>query len=91
MIYGLYAMRDLKSTYMSVLTDVNDSCAIRGFRQACIVPDSILANNPTDYALYKLGTYDIESGRIESIVPELLCDAAQFIRKEVVDEVCNAV
>lgn len=92
MIYGLYSIRDVKSTFMQVLTDHNDSTAMRGFKQACTVPDSIMAMHPTDFALYRVGSFNADTGEITSQTPELLCDAAQFVRKEVTkDEVCNAV
>lgn len=91
-MYGLYSIRDIKSTYMQVLTDHNDATAIRGFKQAVMVPDSIMALHPTDFALYRVGSFDADTGEIQSQTPELLCDAAQFVRKEVSkDEVCNAV
>lgn len=91
-MYGLYSIRDVKSTYMQVLTDHNDATAIRGFKQAVMVPDSIMALHPTDFALYRVGSFDAETGEIVSCTPELLCDAAQFVRKDVrTDEVCNAV
>lgn len=92
MIYGLYSIRDIKSTYMQVLTDHNDATAIRGFKQAVMVPDSLMAMHPTDFALYRVGTFNVDTGEIIATAPELLCDAAQFVRKDVsTDEVCNAV
>lgn len=91
-MYGLYSIRDIKSTYMQVLTDVNDATAMRGFRQACMVPDSIMALHPTDFALYRVGSFDADTGEVVAMSPQLLCDAAQFVRKDVVEnEVCNAV
>lgn len=92
MIYGLYSIRDIKSTFMQVLTDHNDSTAMRGFKQACTVADSIMAMHPTDFALYRVGSFNVDTGEIISQPPELLCDAAQFVREEFAkDEVCYAV
>lgn len=90
-MYGLYSIRDVKSSYMQVLTDHNDATAIRGFKQAVMVPDSLMALHPTDFALYRVGQFDADTGEIIACTPELLCDAAQFVRKENVNEVCNAV
>lgn len=83
MIYGLYAIRDAKSTYMQIMEDVNDACAIRNFEHAVRQPDSLLASHPADYSLVKVGTYDNEAGLLDGFVPPvLLVDAASILVKE---------
>lgn len=83
MITGLYAIKDAKSTFMPCTVDVNDATAVRNFEHAVRQPDSILASHPNDFALFKLGEYDNESGVISPLFPpKLLCDAAQCLVKE---------
>lgn len=83
MLTGLYAIKDAKSTFMPCTVDVNDATAIRNFEHAVRQPDSILASHPNDFALFKVGEYDNESGVISPVFPPmLLCDAAQCLVKE---------
>lgn len=83
MLTGLYAIKDAKSTFMPCTVDVNDATAIRNFEHAVRQPDSILASHPNDFALFKVGEYDNESGVISPVFPPmLLCDAAQCLAKE---------
>lgn len=83
MITGLYAIKDAKSTYMPCTVDVNDATAIRNFENAVRQVNSILASHPNDFALFKVGEYDNESGVISPVFPPMqLCDAAQCLVKE---------
>lgn len=82
MIYGLYAIKDAKSTFMPCNADLNDACAIRNFEHAVRQPDSLLRSHPNDYSLFKVGTYDNVGGYIDSIDPPvMLCDAAQCLKE----------
>ena len=82
MIYGLYAIKDAKSTFMPCNADLNDACAIRNFEHAVRQPDSLLRSHPNDYSLFKVGTYDNVGGYIEPIdSPVMLCDAAQCLKE----------
>lgn len=83
MISGIYAIKDAKSTFMPCTVDVNDATAVRNFEYAVRLKDSILASHPNDFALFRVGSFDNETGTVTaSIVPEFLCDAAQCLVKE---------
>lgn len=83
MKYGLYAIKDAKSTFMPCNVDFNDACAIRNFEHAVRQPDSLLASHPNDYSLCKVGEYDNENGVIIPEIPfVILTDAAAVLRKE---------
>ena len=83
MITGLYAIKDAKSTFMPCTVDVNDATAIRNFENAVRQVNSILSSHPNDFALFKVGEYDNESGVISPVFPPMqLCDAAQCLVKE---------
>lgn len=84
MIFGIYAIKDAKSSFMPCTVDTNDSTAIRNFENAVRQPGSLLASHPNDFALFKLGTYDDSDGSLDPVdIPKLLCDAAQCLPKEV--------
>lgn len=82
MIYGVYAIKDAKTSFMPCNVDYNDASAIRNFEHAVMAPDSLMRSHPGDYTLYRLGSYNTETGIILSKVdPEQIADAASVIRK----------
>ena len=83
MISGIYAIKDAKSTFMPCIVDVNDATAIRNFEHSVRLKDSILSSHPNDFALFRVGSFDNETGTVTAPnVPEFLCDAAQCLVKE---------
>lgn len=72
MIYGMYAVRDSATRqYMSILTDINDDCAMRNFDMA-VLDNQVIHFRPSDFSLYKLGSYDSETGKVVACPPECL-------------------
>lgn len=68
MIMNVYAVRDVKSTYMSPILGSNDAQAMRSFRAGMrSVPDFEVA--PTDFELYRIGEFDSDSGLLTPCVP----------------------
>lgn len=65
----LYAIRDLKSSWMQILEFVNDETAVRGFENAVDRSQDVLFTHRNDFQLYRLGSYDKDTGHI---VPEEL-------------------
>lgn len=58
--------------------------AIRMFSDSCADPRSPMAQHPADYTLLELGTYDPNTGRLESHPQPLwLASAADIISKKV--------
>jgi len=58
--------------------------ALRSFGDECIRqhPDNLMYQHPADYALYKVGTFDEESGVLVPLaVPERLASASDFSRE----------
>lgn len=83
MKYGLYAVKDAKTTFMPCTVDYNDASAIRNFEHAVQVPDSLMRSHSNDYALFKVGMFDNENGEItSSFAPILLCDASAVLKGE---------
>lgn len=76
MIYGVYAMRDAKTGFMSPTVDANDETAIRSFRHAVAASDGILRTYAQDFSIYRLGSFDTDSGALtRESVPVWLADA----------------
>lgn len=72
MKYGLYAMRDSATRqFLSITTDITNDSAMRNFDFA-ISQTAQLKFRPSDFALYRIGTYDTLSGEIETQQPECL-------------------
>lgn len=83
MKFGIYAIKDAKSSFMPCSVDTNDGTAKRNFEHAVCQPGSLFASHPNDFALYVVGCYDDADGRIYPVFPpRQLLDAAQCLVKE---------
>ena len=67
MKFGIFAIKDDLNGFMNLFLEQNSDLAKRGFLHGMSTAstDSLYYSNPTDYALYELGSFDIESGKIE--------------------------
>lgn len=82
MIYGVYAIKDAKTSFMPCNVDYNDASAIRNFEHAVMAPDSLMRSHPADYTLYRLGSYNTETGTlVPEADPQQIADAASVVRK----------
>lgn len=80
MIKSLYAVRDSKTGWMLPTEDLNDESAKRNFLYACSTNPGIIAFAPADYSLYRIGTYDTDSGKLTNLDSSvyLCCGADAF-------------
>lgn len=76
---SVYAVKDLKSTFMSPTFDVNDQTAIRNFKFAVNNPESLMNFAVKDFALYRIGCYDTETGDITGYDHVLMARAEDLI------------
>lgn len=75
MTFCIYAIQDLKSTFMSPTVDYNDATAKRNFEHAVMSGNNVFFTHPEDFRLMKLGEFDNDTGRILSYdIPQLVCD-----------------
>lgn len=82
MIYGLYSVKDAKTSFMPVTLDVNNASAVRNFEHAVRQPDSLLRSHPNDYALYYVGSFDTDTGLLSAApIPLQLVDAAACLKE----------
>ncbi len=82
MVYGMYAICDEKTGFMSPTCDMNDNSAIRNFRNAMSRSDSLFAFAPADFRLYCIGSYDTDTGMLIGQDPKLIFDGKQVIKSE---------
>lgn len=79
MKYGMYAIRDTKTEFMTPTTDVNDESAIRNFTFAINNSGDIMGFAPGDFDLYKIGYFDAQKGVFDIAdysVPEFIVSGA---------------
>lgn len=78
MKYGIYCIRDAKTTFLTPTVDLNDQSAMRNFAHATMQSNNLFNSHPQDYSLFRIGTFDSESGIIEPIVPEHIAEGVSF-------------
>lgn len=70
MKYGLYAIYDSAAAiFTSPTSDISDASAARNFRKMCSDAGSMPNFEPSDFALYRLADYDVETGAITPLAP----------------------
>lgn len=70
MKYGIYSIRDASANVFTAPTiDLTDESAIRSFSQAVNNAGSMMNFCPSDFALYRIGTLNVEAGTIDPISP----------------------
>ena len=77
MIIGVYCVKDEKQGFLSPSFDLYDSLAIRGFSYS-LSQQGIMSFAPEDYSLWKLGTFDTDTG-LSSMDPQLIISAKEVI------------
>lgn len=80
MKYPVFAIRDFKTGYLAPTCEPNAEAAARNFEHACIRSDSLFFTHPEDYALFRVGEYDSDSGALTGCVPEEVITAPQAIQ-----------
>lgn len=81
MIFGVYSIRDVKSGFMQPTVEMNDAIAHRNFSHAVQNVDSVLFSHFKDFALYKIGTFDSETGAVTALpLVELVCEASDCLK-----------
>lgn len=80
MTYGLYAVRDVKSHWLTPTMDVNDEVAIRNFAFAVQNPQNTSFHfAPKDFALYRVGSFDLDTGVLTPCEPQFMVEAIDAI------------
>lgn len=80
--YPIYVTRDkINGFRAALLLDQNQQSAYRGFAYQ-INNDQYMNYSPSDYDLFEVGTFDTESGEIESKLPEFIVNGASVYNEK---------
>ena len=74
MKYPLYSYKDEKVGFMPPVCESSDVTAVRRFTYDINTGNDFMGQFPDDYKLYKVGEFDTDKGKINTIVPELIVD-----------------
>ncbi len=70
MIYGVYSIFDTAAGVFTAPTiDISDASAVRAFWQAVANSGSVMNFKPEDFVLYQVGTFNVETGVLDAMVP----------------------
>lgn len=69
MILGVYAMQDARVGFLTPTVESNDAVAMRNFEHGLLASQSVLRTHAADFSLYKIGTYDSDTGLLSPLVP----------------------
>lgn len=79
--YSVYSIRDVKSGFLTPTVEINDDVACRNFSHAIQTGDSVFRTHARDFALYRIGTFDVETGYIGNEgLPILVLEASDVVR-----------
>lgn len=72
---NLYSIKDtVAGVCMSPYTSVNNETAKRNFAKVCASVDY-----SDDFQLFKVGTYDTDTGKVEGCEPEFICNGGDIV------------
>lgn len=76
----MYSLLDEKSKLFSrPFYSNHDGEALRSFSTVCCDKESLPGKFPADFTLWKIGEWDDNTGRIDSVKPVYLAKAIDFI------------
>lgn len=80
--YPIYTIRDkVKGFDPQLLLDMNEQSAVRGFSYRINNAD-FMNFTPADYDLFYVGTFDTESGEIETELPRFIVNGASVLNEK---------
>lgn len=82
-VRSLYAIKDVKSGFSDPCTQSNDAVAARAFERQVPAMSDDLGIPLSDFQLWRIGQFDVDSGMLIPGNPELLLDGATLFRKDV--------
>lgn len=85
-VRSLYAIKDVKSGFSDPCTQVNDAVAARAFEGQIHSISVNLGIPVSDFQLWRLGQFDVDSGMLIPCTPELILDGATLFRKDVITD-----
>lgn len=78
---SLYAIKDVKSGFSDPCVQLNDAVAVRCFELQVPRLSHDLGIPLSDFQLWRVGLFDMDSGLLRSETPELILDGASLLSK----------
>lgn len=82
-VRNFYALKDVKSGFSDPCTQPNDAVAARSFERQIPHMSDELGIPVSDFQLWRIGQFDVDSGMLIPGTPELILDGATLFRKDV--------
>lgn len=80
MIYGMYAIQDLKTGFMAPICDMSDASAARNFESTLMQAKGTYGTHAQDFRLYCVGEFNVDTGELMPVTPiRLVYDGASFL------------
>ena len=77
---NVYAIQDVKTSFLTPTIDQTDAAASRNFANAIMQGQGVLFTHAEDFRLFRIGTYNMANGSIVPLaVPELVIDGSQVL------------
>lgn len=77
MVISIYSVQDALNGFGPLSLQNNDAAAYRSFAE--VFKD---VYSPSDYSLWKIGSFDTNTGEIITEVPTVICRATDFVKGE---------
>lgn len=80
MTKSVYSIRDNKmNSFGTPVLLENDSVAVRQFGDIITEGNTVMSKHPSDFTLYKIGEFDMESGKFTNLdCPSALATGSDF-------------
>lgn len=83
MTYGIYSYRDKINGFGMPMIDTNEPSAVRGFSYAVNGKFDLMTFKPSDFDLYRIGQFDVETGVIvPELVPVMICSGESVVNND---------
>ena len=76
---NVYAVKDAKvGAFLQPFYSQTHGSAIRAFADHCADNTSMPNKHPEDFALYYVGAFDDQIGKLQAVDPQLLANASEY-------------
>lgn len=80
--YSVYSIRDVRTGFLTPTVEINDDVAVRNFSHAVQTGETVFWTHAADFALYRIGSFDVDTGRLTpEQLPVLVLEAYDVIRQ----------
>lgn len=82
MKFGVYSMRDQLTGFIQPTFEVSDQVALRNFSYAINKQDTLLYASAKHFDLYRIGTFDTDTGEIVKEEPSIVATGLSVLESE---------